>query len=64
MSFLGMFPTVRERKLASEEAAYALEKYGHKAALTLLQKAQQTRSRERRTIYKLAAQAVKMMRAE
>jgi len=59
-----MFPTARERKLASEEAAYALEKHGEKAALALLQKAPQTRSRERRTIYRLAAHAVKMMRAE
>ena len=63
MSFMGLFPNNRERKLASEEAAYALEKHGDGAALALLEKAQQTRSRQRRTIYRLAAHAVKMMQA-
>lgn len=62
MSFMGLLPNERERRAASEEAAYALDKHGDKAALILLQKAQQTHSLERRRVYKMAAGAVKKMR--
>ena len=58
MSFLGMFANERERRLAREEAAHAIKQYGDKAATVLLVKAQQTRSVERRTIYRLARKIV------
>ncbi len=58
MSFMGIFPSVRERRLASEEGAYAIDKYGDRADEILLLKAQQTRSNERRMVYKLARQIV------
>jgi hypothetical protein len=61
MSFMGLFPSDRERRVADEEAAYALDKHGDQAAMVLLMKAQQTRSPERRRIYKMAADAVKKM---
>jgi hypothetical protein len=61
-SFIGLFPSNRERRLADEEAAYALDKHGDQAAMILLMKAQQTRSPERRLVYKLALNAVKKMR--
>jgi hypothetical protein len=61
MSFMGLFPSDRERQVASEEAAYALDKHGDQAAMALLMKAQQTRSIARRRIYKMAADAVKKM---
>lgn len=52
MSFMGFFPNEQERRLAREEAAYALEKHGDRAAEALADKAAQ--SRKHRTIYKLA----------
>ena len=58
MSFMGMFPNGPERRLAQDEAATALEKYGDKAAAVLLMKAQQSQSSTRRTIYKLARKIV------
>ncbi|WP_454884423.1 hypothetical protein [Sphingomonas oryzagri] len=58
MSFMGMFPNERERRLAHEEAAYATEQYGDKAATILLMKAQQTRSAEHQVVYKLARKIV------
>lgn len=58
MSFMGLFPSERERRLAAEEAAYALDRHGDEAAAVLLMKAQQTRSAERRTVYKLAHRIV------
>jgi hypothetical protein len=58
MSLLGMFPSERERRLAREEAAHAMEHYGDKAVMVLLVKAQQTRSAERRMVYKLARKIV------
>jgi hypothetical protein len=61
MSFMGLFPSDRERRVADEEAAYALDKHGDQAATVLLMKAKQTRSPERRLVYKLALNAVKTM---
>ena len=58
MSFLGMFANERERRLAQEEATYAIGDHGDNAATVLLMKAQQTRSVERRTIYRLARKIV------
>ena len=58
MSFMGVFPSVREQAIAREEAAYAVEKYGDQAAAVLLMKAHQTRSTERRCIYRLARKMV------
>jgi oligoendopeptidase F len=58
MSFLSLFPNGQERRLAYEEAAAALEKYGDKAAAVLLMKAQQSQSSTRRTVYKLARKIV------
>ena len=52
MSFMGFFPNEQERRLAREEAAYALERHGDRAAEVLADKAAQ--SRKHRTIYKLA----------
>ncbi len=56
MSIIGASPSNRERSLAREEAAAAIESYGDCAATILLMKAQQTRSAERRAIYMLARQ--------
>lgn len=58
MSLLGMFPRERERRLAQEEATYAMRDHGDDAAAVLLMKAQQTRSAERRMVYKLARKIV------
>jgi len=58
MSFMGIFPSARERRLARDEAASAIERHGDKAAGYLWMKAQQTRSPERRTVYKLARKIV------
>jgi len=58
MSFLSIFPSGQERRLAQDEAAAALEKYGDKAAAVLLMKAQQSQSSTRRTVYKLARKIV------
>jgi hypothetical protein len=58
MSFMGFFPSAREQALARDEAAHALEKYGAQAATVLLMKAQQTRSPERRCVYRLARRIV------
>jgi len=52
-------PNDRERRLARDEAAHAIDKHGDLAAIILLSKAQQTRSAERRAIYKLARKIVK-----
>lgn len=59
MSFLGLFPNARERRLAHEEALDALERHGDKAGEVLLDKARQTRSSERRMIYRLASTEVR-----
>lgn len=61
MSFLGFFPSDRERRLARDEAADAAEKHGDQAETVLLMKAQQTRSPTRRTVYRLASQIVRGM---
>jgi len=58
MSFMGLFPNERERRLAQDEAASAIERYGDRAAIVLLMKAQQSRSAERRVVYKLAREIV------
>jgi chromosome condensin MukBEF ATPase and DNA-binding subunit MukB len=58
MSFLGLFPNERERRLANEEAAHAIHAHGDQADMILLMKAQQTRSPERRMVYKLARKIV------
>lgn len=58
MSFMGFFPSDRERRLAGDEAADALDKHGDEAATVLLDKARQTHSTERRTVYKLARKIV------
>ena len=58
MSFMGMFPSARERRLAHDEAAEAIDRHGDKAAGYLWMKARQTRSAERRAIYKLARKIV------
>jgi len=57
MAFLGI-PNERERRLARDEAEEAIAKHGDQAAAILLMKAQQTRSAERRAIYKLARKLV------
>ncbi len=62
MSLMGLFPNERERRAANEEAAYAIDKYGDRATMILLMKAQQTRSHARRRIYKLAINEVKKLR--
>lgn len=54
MSFMGMFPNRRERRLARDEAWHAVQEHGAKAESFLLMKAQKTESAERRVIYKLA----------
>lgn len=54
MSFMGLFPKDREKRLARDEAAYAIEKHGDEAGDVLIMKVRQTRSSERRRIYKLA----------
>jgi hypothetical protein len=56
---MGLFPTDREKRLARDEAAYAIEKHGVEASNILVMKAQQTRSSERRRIYKLALAEVR-----
>jgi hypothetical protein len=56
---MGLFPTDREKRLARDEAAYAIEKHGDEAGDILIMKAQQTRSFERRRIYKLALAEVR-----
>lgn len=43
MSFMGFFPNEQERRLAREEAAYAVEKHGDRAAEVLADKAAQSR---------------------
>jgi hypothetical protein len=58
MSFMGFFPSTRERRLAHDEAADAIDKHGNEAAIILLQKARQTRSTERRAIYRQARKFV------
>lgn len=50
-----LFATKRQRRVAREEADYALDRHGERAAEVLREKAQKTRSFERRTIYRLAA---------
>jgi len=55
---MGMFPSERERRLAREEAAHAVDQHGDRAADVLLMKAQQSRSAERRVAYKLARKIV------
>jgi len=57
MSFLGI-PNERERRLAREEAADAMNKHGDQAPAILLMKVQQSRSADRRAIYKLARKIV------
>ena len=59
MSFMGLFPSSRERSLAHEEALDALERHGEKAEEILLLKARQSRSTERRMIYRLARAKVR-----
>ncbi|MBA2935021.1 hypothetical protein HZF05_13035 [Sphingomonas sp. CGMCC 1.13654] len=59
MSFMGFFPSDRERRLARDEAVEAIDKHGDQAETILLMKAQQSRSPERRTIYRLARQIVR-----
>lgn len=48
-----------ERRLARDEAAEAIDKHGDQAETVLLMKAQQTRSPQRKTIYRLARQVVR-----
>jgi len=57
MAFLGIV-NERDRRLARDEAADAIERHGNQAAMILLMKAQQSRSVQRRTIYKLARKIV------
>jgi len=57
MAFLGI-ANERERRLAQEEAASAIERYGDRAATVLSMKAQQTQSAQRRVVYKLARKIV------
>jgi hypothetical protein len=59
MSFMGLFPSEQERRLARDEAAAAIDLHGDRAETILLMKAQQTRSPTRRTIYRLARQIVR-----
>jgi hypothetical protein len=62
MSFMGLFPTKREKRLARDEASYAVEKHGAEAGDILTKKVQQTHSSERRRIYKLALAEVRKIR--
>jgi len=57
MPFLGI-PNERERRLARDEAAEAIDKHGDQAAAILLMKAQQSRSAHRRAVYKAARKIV------
>jgi len=57
MSFLGI-PNERERRAAQDEAAETIGRHGEQAAAILLMKAQQTRSPQRRAVYKFARRIV------
>jgi hypothetical protein len=59
MSFMGLFPSDRERRLARDEADAALDNHGDQAEMILLMKARQTRSPERQMIYRLAKNIVR-----
>ncbi len=55
----GIFATENERRLAREQALYALEDHGDAAEACLASKAQQTRSKAHRRIYRLAVMVVR-----
>jgi hypothetical protein len=59
MSFMSFFANNRERRVAMDEAAAALEKHGAGAEEVLRAKASQAHSGERRRIYRLAASHVR-----
>ena len=58
MSFFGLFPSEHQRRVAQEEAVYALNRYGDEAEAILARKARESRSRNRRMIYRLARKHV------
>jgi len=57
MSFLGI-PNERERRATHDEAAETISRHGEQAAAILLMKAQQTRSPQRRAVYRFARRIV------
>ena len=52
---LTLLATRRQRRLAREEAGYARDRHGDRAAEKLRDKARQSRSFDRRIIYRLAS---------
>ncbi|WP_454883200.1 hypothetical protein [Sphingomonas oryzagri] len=61
MPLANLFVTDQERRLAREQALYALEDHGDEAEQRLRQKAEQTRSRSHRRIYRLAINEVRKL---
>jgi hypothetical protein len=63
MAVLDLDAGEHELRLAREQALYALEDHGIDAEMRLSQKAEQTRSRTHRLIYRLAVDEVRKLRA-
>jgi hypothetical protein len=59
---LRIIASERERRLAREQAFYALEDHGDDAEKQLNEKAEQTRSRAHHLIYRLAIEDVRKLR--
>jgi hypothetical protein len=62
MAVLDLVASEHELRLAREQALYALEDYGNDAERRLSQKAEQTRSRAHRLIYRRAIDEVRKLR--
>jgi hypothetical protein len=56
-----LLATENERRLAREQALYALEDHGDEAEACLASKAEQTRSKSHRRIYQLALEEVRRL---
>jgi len=61
ISLLGLFATEKDRRLAREQALYALEDHGDAAESCLAAKARQAQKRSRRRIYQLAIEEVRRL---
>ena len=61
IGLMGLFASEKDRRLAREQALYAMEDHGDGAETYLAAKAGQTRSSSRRRIYKLAIEEVRKL---